>query len=244
VASTQGALERAAAAQTARPDLVAALRGPVVRVIAEVKRASPSRGAIAPALAADRQAAAYAAGGAAAISVLTEPTAFGGALADLEAVVAAVTLPAIRKDFVVHPVQVWEAAALGAAGVLLIARALAPDVLGPLVAEAGRAGLTPLVEVRTMDELDRALHAGARVVGVNNRDLETLQIDPTTAERLVPHIPPECIAIAESGLQGPGDVDRYARVGADAVLVGSMVSSAPDPALAVRQLTTAPRCPR
>ncbi len=214
----------------------ASLRGPCLRVIAEVKRASPSKGAIAPDLDARVQAAAYVAGGAAAISVLTEPTRFGGDLADLRAVSHAVPVPVIRKDFLVHPVQLWEARAAGASAALLIVRSLSPDALPRLMDAAAAAGLATLVEVRTLGELDRALAAGASVIGVNNRDLETLVIDPATAPTLVPCIPAECIAVAESGLRTPGDLAPAAAAGADAVLVGSAISAAADPAAEVRAL--------
>jgi indole-3-glycerol phosphate synthase len=239
-AASEAALGRLMAQAEGMPpagDLVAALRGPQVRVIAEVKRASPSKGSIAEGLDAAAQAGRYAAGGASAISVLTEPTAFGGALADLEDVARAVALPTIRKDFIVAPVQLWEARCAGAAGALLIVRALAPGELPRLIDAARAAGITPVVEIRTTDELRRARDAGAIIIGVNNRDLETLVIDPSTAEQLIPAIPSTCIAIAESGMTSVDDVARYARAGADAVLVGSMVSASPDPEAAVRSLT-------
>ncbi|MCU0649932.1 MAG: indole-3-glycerol phosphate synthase TrpC [Gemmatimonadaceae bacterium] len=242
--ATPAELRARAADLPAPPSLEAALRGEHVRVIAEVKRASPSKGAIAPGLAAGAQAARYVDGGASAISVLTEPSAFGGALADLDEVTRAVAVPAIRKDFIVDHVQLWEARCAGASGALLIARALAPDALERLIEAARLVGVTPVVEVRTSDELGRALNANASVIGVNNRNLETLEIDPTTAERLIPEIPAGCLAIAESGMQSAADVARYARVGADAVLVGSAVSAAPDAAAAVRALTHAPRVAR
>ncbi|MFN9424437.1 indole-3-glycerol phosphate synthase TrpC, partial [Gemmatimonas sp.] len=194
------------------------------------------KGAIAPGLDARVQAAAYVAGGAAAISVLTEPTRFGGDLADLRAVSHAVPVPVIRKDFLVHPVQLWEARAAGASAALLIVRSLSPDALPRLMDAAAAAGLATLVEVRTLGELDRALAAGASVIGVNNRDLETLVIDPATAPTLVPCIPAECIAVAESGLRTPGDLAPAAAAGADAVLVGSAISAAADPAAEVRAL--------
>ena len=219
----------------ARP-FAAPLRGPCLRVIAEVKRASPSKGAIAPGLDASMQAAAYVAGGAAAISVLTEPTRFGGDLADLRNVSQAVRVPVIRKDFLVHPVQLWEARAAGASVALLIVRSLSPDELPRLMDAAAEAGLATLVEVRTLGELDRALAAGATVIGVNNRDLETLVIDPATAPALVPCIPAECIAVAESGMRTPVDLAPAAVAGADAVLVGSAISAAADPAAEVRAL--------
>jgi indole-3-glycerol phosphate synthase len=217
-----------------------ALWAPTVAVIAEVKRASPSKGPLAPALEAAPQARRYAAGGAAAISVLTEPTRFGGALDDLREVAQAVALPVIRKDFLVDPVQLWEARAHGADAALLIVRALAPDQLPRLLDAGARCGLELLVEVRTPHELERALAAGARIIGVNNRDLETLIIDPARAHTLIPAIPPHCVRVAESGMQAADDVRRAAVAGADAVLVGSAVSVAADPEAAVRGLTGVP----
>lgn len=219
----------------------AALRGEHVRVIAEVKRASPSKGAIAPGLDAAAQARAYASGGAAAISVLTEPTRFGGALSDLEAVSRAVNLPAIRKDFLVHPVQIWEARAAGASAALLIARSLSPDELSRLMDAAAEAGLATLVEVRDLGELDRALAVDATVIGVNNRNLETLVIDPATAPGLIPCIPSDRIAIAESGMRAVADVAPAAAAGADAILVGSAISAAAAPAAEVRLLASVAR---
>jgi len=223
--------------------LAPALRGPHVRVIAEVKRASPSKGAIAPGLDAAAQARAYEAGGASAVSVLTEPSRFGGHLDDLSAAAAAVGVPVIRKDFLVHPVQLWEAAACGASAALLIVRALDPDTLVRLMGEAPACGLDLLVEVRDEAELDRALAAGALLVGVNNRNLETLVIDPETALRIIPQIPPACVAVAESGMATRAEVERVARVGADAVLVGSAVSRSVNPVEAVRELASVAGCP-
>jgi indole-3-glycerol phosphate synthase len=243
-APNRAALEARAARLPAAHSLVDALARPNVAVIAEVKRASPSKGPIAPLLAADRQAASYATGGASAVSVLTEPSAFGGAIADLEAVSQMVSIPSIRKDFIADDIQLLEARCAGASGALLIVRGLATDMLPRLVASAVAYGLTPVVEVRTMEEIDRARDAGARVIGVNNRNLETLVIDPETAERLIPCIPSDCLAIAESGMSSVDDVARYARVGADAVLVGSMVSAAIDPVSAVRSLTGLSRVSR
>ncbi len=219
----------------------AALRGDHLRVIAEVKRASPSKGAIAPGLDAAEQARAYVTGGAAAISVLTEPTRFGGTLADLAAVAEAVTVPAIRKDFLVHPVQLWEARAAGASAALLIVRSLADDELARLVDAAAEVGIATLIEVRDLGELDRALAVGATVIGVNNRNLETLVIDPATAPSLIPCIPAACIAVAESGMRNTDDVQAAAAAGADAVLIGSAISAATDPAGEVRQLASVSR---
>lgn len=226
---------RAAGAAPVVP-FASALRGPQIRVIAEVKRASPSKGPIAPGLDAAAQAVAYAAGGAAAISVLTEPSRFGGALADLEAVTRAVAVPAIRKDFLVHPVQLWEARAAGASAALLIVRSLSTEQLRAMMDAAAEAGLATLVEIRNLGELDRALEVGATVIGVNNRNLETLVIDPATAPALIPCIPDQCIAVAESGMRALADVVPAADAGADAILVGSAISAAADPADQVRAL--------
>lgn len=229
-------------AAPARP-FAAALRGECVRVIAEVKRASPSKGAIAPGLDAVEQASAYVRGGAAAISVLTEPTRFGGALDDLSRVAAAVSAPAIRKDFLVHPVQLWEARAHGASAALLIVRALSPDELPRLMDAAAEAQLATLVEVRDEAELERALAVKATVIGVNNRNLETLIIDPATAPRVIAQIPAHCVAVAESGMKTVEDVAPSAAAGADAILVGSAISASSDPASDVAALAAVPRSP-
>ena len=219
----------------------AALRGSAIRVIAEVKRASPSKGPINPGIDAAAQAAHYVGGGAAAISVLTEPTRFGGTLDDLSAVAAHVGVPAIRKDFLVHPVQLWEARVRGATAALLIVRALSPAELPMLMDAAQECGLATLVEIRNEEELERALEVGATVIGVNNRNLETLIIDPTTAPALIPLIPAYCVAVAESGMQSTADVEASAAAGADAILVGSAISASADPAAAVRALAGIPR---
>ena len=212
-----------------------------VSVLAEVKRRSPSKGVIAAELGAVDQARAYAAGGAVGASILTEPVHFGGSNEDLTAVRAATRLPLLKKDFHVHPFQLVEARALGASAALLIVRALSPDALIEMM-DTGRAlGLELLVEVRDQRELERAIEAGATMIGVNNRDLETLVIDPTTAERVIPLVPASLIAIAESGVHGRDDVERYATIGADAVLVGSSLSAAGDPTAATRALTGVPR---
>ena len=234
-------LERAAAAAPVSPSLEAALRGADVRVIAEVKRRSPSKGAIAPGLDAPEQARAYSNGGAAAISVLTEPDHFGGSAQDLEAVRSAVAIPVLKKDFHVRPIQLVEARSLGASAALLIARALSPDRLREMAALARDLALEVLVEIRDEGELERALECGATMIGVNNRNLESLVIDAATADRLIPRIPRDLVAIAESGLRTRGDVERYAACGADAVLVGSTISAASDPVAATRALAGVPR---
>ena len=240
----RSALEADAARQPRGPSLVAGLRGPEVAVVAELKRRSPSRGTINDDLSASWQAAAYVAGGAAAVSILTEPRHFGGSGDDLARVREAVRVPLLKKDFHVDPVQLLEARALGASAVLLIARALDPRRLAALVAESHRLELEVVLEIRTEVELERAVSTGAAIVGVNSRDLESLAIDVRVTERLIPLIPASSIAIAESGLAGPSDVRRVAALGADAVLVGSALSGAADPSAAVRSLTGVRRSPR
>jgi len=219
------------------PSFGAALRRTDVAVIAEVKRRSPSKGMINAGLNAAEQAAAYARGGAAALSILTEPTEFGGAVQDLRDAREATSLPTLKKDFHVHPVQVLEARAAGASAMLLIARALPPDDLTAMADRALELGVEVLVEIRSEEELERALAIRHAVIGVNSRDLETLVIDSAVAARLIPLIPADRLAIAESGVSGRYDVERAAVVGADAVLVGSTVSAASDPTAAVAALT-------
>ena len=230
--------ERASRVQAAR-DGVAALRQPGVAVIAEVKRSSPSKGALAAiadpaALAAD-----YEAGGAAVISVLTEQRRFGGTLADLDAVRTRVDVPLLRKDFVVSSYQVWEARAHGADLVLLIVAALEQNALVSLVERTESLGMTALVEVHDETEVSRALDAGARVVGVNARDLRTLEVDRSVFGRLAPLIPDGVVKVAESGVRGPHDLLAYAAHGADAVLVGEGVVTGGNPRQAVADLVTA-----
>ncbi len=220
------------------------LRGATVGVIAELKRRSPSKGAINMALNATARATAYAEGGASAISVLTEPSHFGGSTADLTDVIRTVSIPVLKKDFHVQPIQMLEAKALAASAALLIARALSPSQLTSMADLARQIGLEVIIEVRDEWELDRALAAGARMIGINNRDLETLAIDRSTSERLLPRIPPECVAIAESGMRTTADVEAVAREGADAVLVGSLLSAAADARAAVASLASIPRIPR
>ena len=240
----RSALERAAADAPGVPSLAESLRAATVTVLAEVKRASPSKGSLRPGLDAVAQARAFEAGGARGISVLTEPRHFGGSSRDLAAVRAAVAIPLLKKDFHVDVLQLLEARALGACAVLLIARALPPAELRSLAAEAHRLDLEVLIEVRDEAELDRALETEARVIGVNNRNLETLAIDVATSERLIPGIPPSRIAVADSGVGGPQDVARAAAAGADAVLVGSALSASDDPSETVRALGCILRHPR
>ncbi len=230
-------LEQTAANVGVGPSLADALRRETVGLIAEVKRKSPSRGDIAPRLDALAQATHYLEGGAVALSVLTEPAHFGGSPQDVLDVRRSVLLPILKKDFHVAPIQLIEARALGASAALLIVRALSLEALS-IMMQAGEAlSLELLVEVRDEAELARALDAGATIVGVNNRNLESLVIDPSTAERLIPRIPSDVVAVAESGIVSRKDIQRYAAAGADAVLVGSSLSGAVDVARATRDLT-------
>jgi indole-3-glycerol phosphate synthase len=219
------------------PSFRQALRRDQVAVIAEIKRRSPSKGSINPDLDATSQAQAYAAAGASALSVLTEPDRFGGSTEDLSRATAAVAIPVLRKDFVVASVQLYEARARGASAALLIVRALPHTALVELHDIGQSIGLDLLVEIRDEAELEIALDIGASVIGVNNRNLETLEIDPATAMRMIPQIPREVVAVAESGMTSAEDVARAAAAGADAVLVGSFLSGARDPRAAVAPLT-------
>lgn len=214
-------VERAALAQAPALDAMAALApAERVRIIAEVKRASPSRGDLAdipdPALQAER----YEVGGASAISVLTEGRRFKGSLADLEAVRARVTVPVLRKDFIATPYQVLEARAAGADLVLLIVAALEHPLLAELHALVLELGMTPLVETHSLDEVHRAAEIGARLVGVNARDLSTFQLDRDLFGRLASEIPADAVKIAESAVLTPADVAHYREAGADVVLIG------------------------
>jgi indole-3-glycerol phosphate synthase len=225
----RGALEDAVLAVRPPLDAEAALRRPGLALIAEVKRSSPSKGALAGIPDPAALAAAYADGGATCVSVLTEGRRFGGSLADLDAVRAAVDVPVLRKDFLVTDYQLWEARAHGADLVLLIVAALEDDILARMLARAGELGMTALVEVHDEDETQRALDLGATVIGVNARDLRTLEVHPDTFSRLRPLIPAEVVTVAESGISGPHDAAAYAAQGADAVLVGEALVRAGDP---------------
>lgn len=217
-----------------------ALTEPGVAVIAEIKRASPSAGALAPHLDARRQGLAYVGGGAAAVSVLTEPDRFAGSLDDLRAV-AALDVPTLRKDFTVDPYQVWEAREAGAAAVLLIVAALDDRDLARLSETSHEAGLDVLVEVHDAAELERAAAIDPAIVGVNARDLRTFEVDQDAFVRLRPRIPADVLAVAESGIRDAEDVRRAAAEGADAVLVGESLVTAADPRAAVEALVRAGR---
>ena len=236
-------------AKDARPalDVLAALRADGIGVIAEVKRASPSRGALANISDPAELARAYEDGGARIISVLTEQRRFHGSLDDLDAVRAAVRIPVLRKDFIVGPYQIHEARAHGADMLLLIVAALAQPALASMIDRTESLGMTALVEVHTEEEADRALQAGARVIGVNARDLKTLEVDRDCFARIAPGLPSSVIRIAESGVRGTADLLAYAGAGADAVLVGEGLVTSGDPRSAVADLVTAgthPSCPK
>lgn len=233
------AVKQLAAKAPAPKDAHAALSGEGVAVIAEVKRSSPSAGNLATITDPAALAKEYAAGGAAVISVLTEQRRFNGSLADLDAVRAAVDVPVLRKDFVVTPYQVWEARAHGADVVLLIVAALEQQVLVSLRERIDSLGMTALVEVHDETEALRALDAGARVIGVNNRNLRTLEVDRETFARVAPTIPSSVIRVAESGVRGPHDLLAAAAAGADAVLVGEGLVKADVPRQAVADLVAA-----
>jgi indole-3-glycerol phosphate synthase len=226
-------------AQLPARDFLAALRpraGERVRVIAEVKRASPSRGVLVATLDPVGLARLYERAGAAAVSVLTDERYFHGRLDDLVAVRAEVHRPVLRKDFVVDEYQLWEARAAGADAVLLIVAALDRTALRELFHAAKGAGLATLVEVHTGPELDTALDLGATLVGVNNRDLQTLETRLETSLGLLPRIPDGVVAVSESGLASREDVERVVQAGAHAVLVGEALVRAPDPAAKLREL--------
>lgn len=215
------------------------LAGPGVAVIAEVKRSSPSKGALAEIADPAALASEYEAGGAAAISVLTEGRRFSGSLDDLVRVRCAVSVPVLRKDFIISAYQLFEARAAGADMVLLIVAALTDPQLVSLIERATSIGLTPLVEAHTGDEVRRAAAAGARIIGVNARNLKTLKVEPSTFARLAPLIPDGIVRIAESGVRGPHDVIDLARAGADVVLVGEALVTGRDPRSGVADLVAA-----
>ena len=218
--------------------------GVQVGVIAEVKRRSPSQGAIRPDLDPVTSARSYERGGAVAVSVLTEQRHFGGSIEDLRQVAAAVSVPVLRKDFIIHTTQVLEARIAGASAVLLIARILERRQLQELAAAIRELRMTPLIEVHTAGELDAAFAAEPEVLGVNARDLDTLELNPDRAVEVMRRVPPGVTLVAESGVQTREDVERLAGAGADFVLVGTSVARQDDPEQAVRALTGVQRRPR
>lgn len=235
------AVSREARAAPRPPSLARALRRETVAVIAEVKRRSPSAGVIRDDLDPAERAALYADRGAAAISVLTNGPFFCGSVSDLRSAAAKVAVPVLRKDFILDELQVVEARAAGAAAVLLIVRALPRERLEALLRIAAREELDALVEVHTASELEVALEAGARIVGVNSRDLDTFRIDTAAAWRLLRRVPADVVAVAESGMADLPDVIRARDQGADAVLIGTALSASPDPRGLLDQLAGVPR---
>jgi indole-3-glycerol phosphate synthase len=241
------ALKREALRRPGALDAMAALRAPGVGVIAEVKRSSPSAGRLSDIPDPAWLAGEYESGGARVISVLTEQRRFSGSLTDLDAVRAAVDVPVLLKDFVVSSYQVHEARAHGADMVLLIVAALEQNALVGLRERVESLGMTALVEVHTEAEADRAMEAGARIIGINARDLNTLSVDRSVFERIAPGLPTGMVKVAESGVRDPHDLIEYAAAGADAVLVGEGLVTKSSPRQAVADLVTAaahPATPR
>jgi indole-3-glycerol phosphate synthase len=234
------ALKYGVKAATPLRDFSAALTRDAVNILAELKPASPSRGVIRDpfdpvALATSLQTA-----GAAALSVLTEEEFFRGSLKNLRDARKSIALPVLRKDFIFDPWQVWETRANDADSFLLIVAALPDELLIELITAGRELGMEPLVEVHTAGELDRAQSAGARIIGVNNRDLKTLAVRPETSYELIQRFPEDCIAVCESGLRSPGDLRDLRAAGFDAFLIGEHLMLAPDPAAALAGLLAAP----
>ena len=228
-------------APPARPFAAALRHAARVRLLAEVKRRSPSAGEIRPGADPAEVARAYEQAGAAACSVLTDREFFGGDLDCLRAVRAAVSLPLLRKDFVVDPLQVWEARGAGADAILLIVRILDDALIADLLALAGSLGMDALVEIHDRAELERALALGCTLVGMNNRDLDTFHTDLALSLDLAPEVPAGVTFVAESGIRTADDVDRLGAVGVDAILVGESLMRQPDLRAAASALVGRPR---
>jgi len=232
---------RSADADPPRPFAAALRRNHEVRLLAEVKRRSPSAGWIAEGADAAAVGRGYEAAGAGALSVLTDGEGFGGSLDDLSAVRAAVGIPVLRKDFVVEPVQVWEARASGADAVLLILRILEDGVYRELAGLAADLGMAVLCEAHGEAEADRGLALGATLLGINNRDLDTFRTDLDVSIRVAPRIPAGVTLIAESGIRSAADADRLGEAGVDAILVGESLMRTGDPGVAAARLVGRPR---
>lgn len=232
-------LKAEAAKQVPALDPMPAFRADGISVIAEVKRCSPSKGPLANIKDPANLAYDYASGGAAAISVLTEKRRFGGDLADLRAVRAQVSVPVLRKDFITTSYQLWEARAAGADMALLMVVSLEQNALESLIERSISMGLTPLVEVHDEEELERAVAAGAELIGINARNLKTLEVDRSTFARLSPLVPAGVVKVAESGVRGPHDVIEYAKHGAHVVLVGETLVTGNNPRSTVADLVAA-----
>jgi indole-3-glycerol phosphate synthase len=235
-ARSLASVRAAAKAMPPARDFAGALAGPAPRLIAEIKRVSPAKGALNPGLSPAHMARTYGNAGAHALSVLTDEAFFHGSDGDLVEARSEVDLPVLRKDFVVAPYQVYEARALGADAILLIAALLAPEELSELHALARALGLAALVEVHAPEEVAPALAAGAALVGINNRNLASFHVDLATTESVAPLIPAGVTIVSESGIASPGDVSRVLAAGATAILVGEALVTAPDPAARVSEL--------
>ena len=233
------AMATSAAAQSPPLDFAAALRGDSVRIIAEVKKASPSRGVICPNFNPVDIAGVYAANGAAAISVLTEPKYFQGSpyyLRDIKKALADKPVPLLRKDFIFDPYQVYEARAYGADGILLIAAILTPEKLSELLQLSHQLGMMSLVEVHNESELEIALKSEAKIIGINNRDLNTFKVDLKTTARLRPLIPPDRIVVSESGIKSRQDIEKLREWGINDALIGEALMTAPNIAVKMKEL--------
>jgi indole-3-glycerol phosphate synthase len=229
-------LEQAAREQAPPRDFTAALGGSKIKLIAEVKRASPSKGLLAPNIDTAALARTYQQAGAAAVSVLTEPEYFKSSLADLESVRAAVGLPILRKDFILDPYQVYEARAHGADAVLLIVAILSVGELRSLLDAAHSLGMVALVEVHDREELEQALAVDPKLIGINNRHLEDFSISLETTMQLCPLVPGDKIIVSESGISTRDEVKTLEEIGVDAILVGEALVSSADPAGKIREL--------
>jgi indole-3-glycerol phosphate synthase len=228
-----------AALDANRPEIrpfAASLRGASLKLIAEVKKASPSKGLLCPDFDPERLARAYETAGAAAISVLTEGAYFGGSLTYLQQVKATVAVPVLRKDFIVDPYQLLEARLYGADAVLLIVAALDQPQLGRLLEETQQLGMTPLVEAHNWEETERALDAGATVIGINNRNLRTFAVNLNTTYQLLERLPPAVVKVSESGIATRADWRRLEAAGVDAVLIGEALVTAADPGAKIGEL--------
>ena len=234
------ALKYGVKAATPVRDFAAALSRKAINVLAELKPASPSRGIIRDPFDAQALGKALEIAGAAALSVLTEGEFFRGSLKNLRDARKEIALPVLRKDFIFDPWQVWESRANDADSFLLIVAALSDEQLRDLIALGRELGMEPLVEVHKLEELDRALLSGARIIGVNNRDLKTLEVRMETSYELIERIPEECIAVAESGLRSHDDLEKLRAAGFDAFLIGEHLMLSPDPGAALRALLVPP----
>ena len=236
-------LKKVLETKRAARDFAAAISGPGIHVIPEMKQASPARGVLRQNYQPRELAKGYECAGASALSVLTEEDYFHGSLSDLKAAREATRLPVLRKDFIIAPYQVYESAAAGADAVLLIVAALSDEDLRELVELAEILDVAALVEVHTEDELDRALSAGARVIGVNNRNLRTLEVNLETSFHLRAKMPADCIAVTESGIKAPEDLRRLADAGFSAALIGESLLVADDPGRELARLLAGARSP-